>query len=207
MMLSRRCYGRLDAVTDSERRALRPIGLTAREVAIMTEALLTGLFTLPDVRIFRGVRPAGMDAPRIPHVISAGRRLVFIESVAWPPGRYVITESGQIYCDGVYIGQSVRPLIATARCWGETLPPGHRVSALVIVHPTAGGELALPATMEDLAWSRASDAVRDIRAHLLDERQATSMRAIAALIAATAQEETGKAGVPEGDRIYRRPGD
>ena len=43
---------------------------------------------------------------------------------------------------------------------GTTLPRGHRVCALVVVHPTAEGDLALPAgtVAEELAWTRACDA-------------------------------------------------
>lgn len=189
-ILSRRCHGSLDAITDSEQRALRPIGTTAHDVAARTGALLTGLFVLPSVRIFQGVRPTAADVPRVPHVISAGHRLVFVESVAWPSGRYATTAAGRIHCDGMYIGQSVRPLIAAVRHWREILPHGHLVSALVVVHPPADGELALPtATCRDLAWTRASDAVRDIRAQLPREQQATSIRAVAALLAATTAEE------------------
>ena len=44
--------------------------------------LLTDLFALPGVRIFQGVRQAAVDAPRIPHAVSAGHRLVLVESVA-----------------------------------------------------------------------------------------------------------------------------
>src|SRR5215470_11068945 len=94
-------------------------------------ALLTDLFALPGVRIFQGVRPAAADLPRIPHVISAGHRLVLVESVAWPPGRYAATAAGQIHCDGVYTGQSVLPLLTAVRHWRQALPRGHRVSALV----------------------------------------------------------------------------
>ena len=59
------------------------------------------------------------------------------------PGRYAATPAGLIHCDGVYIGQSVRPLIVAVRHWRQALPRGHRVSALVVVHPTAEGELAI----------------------------------------------------------------
>ena len=189
-MLSRRCHGNLDAITDSERRALRPIGTTVHEVAARTGVLLAELFALPGVRIFQGVRPTAADLPRIPHVISAGHRLVLVESVAWPPGRYVTRAAGRIHCDGMYIGQSARPLIAAVQHWRETLPRGHRISALVVVHATIEGDLVLPAASgRDLAWARASDAVPYIRAHLLRGRQAVSTRAVAALVAATAAEE------------------
>lgn len=190
VIMSRRSYGNLEMITDSERRALRSIGKTAREAAATTGVLLAGLLMLPGVRIFEGVRTAGTNMPRIPHVISAGRRLLLVESVAWPAGRYATTGVGRIYCDGVYIGQSVRPLTAAVHHWRETLPRGHRVSAVVIVHPTCDGQLDLPpATSGDLAWTRASDATCDIRAHLPPGQPATSLRAVAALIAATGQEE------------------
>src|SRR5580704_7208889 len=156
-----RYHGSLDAITDSERRALRPIGTSAHEVAVRTGALLTDLLALPGVRIFQGVRPAAAeDLPRIPHAISAGRQLILVESVAWPPGQYAAKAAG------------------------------HRVGALVVVHPTTAGDLVLPAsTTRDVAWTCASDAVRTIRARLPRGRQAVSMRAVATLFAATAGEE------------------
>ena len=198
MVLARRSHGTLDVITDSERRALRSIGLTAQEVAIKTGELLATVFTLPSVRIFHGVRPAA-DVPPVPHVISAGRRLIFVESVAWPPGRYVAASAGRIYCDGVYIGQSIRPLVTAIRGWRKLVPDDHRVSAVVVVHPTGDGELVLPAaTGPDLAWTGSADAVREIHARLPGQWQATSMQAIAALIAAVAGREN-EAGPAEQD--------
>jgi hypothetical protein len=130
-------------------------------------------------------------------VVSAGRTVVLVESVAWPPGRYAATAAGQIHCDGVYTGQSVRPLITAVRQWREALPRGHRVRALVVVHPTAGGELALPApASSDLGWARAGNAVHDIQAHLPRGRQPVSVSAIAALVAATTEEQPGDGGPP-----------
>jgi hypothetical protein len=187
--MSARCHGSLDEITDTERRALRPIGTTTREVAARTDVLLADLLALPGVRIFRGVLPAAAGMPRIPHAISAGHQLLFVESVAWPPGRYHVV-AGRIHCDGLYTGQSVRPLIGTVRRWRESLPPGHRVGAMVVVHPTAEGDLALPAaTARVVAWTRAGDAVPDIRGRLSRRRQPASIRAVAALLAATAAEE------------------
>jgi hypothetical protein len=180
------CHGSLDAVTDSERRALRPIGTTgAHDVAVATGDLLAGLLAQPGVQIFQGVRPGVADAPCIPHAVSFGRRLVLIESVAWPPGGYTATGAGQVHCDGVYIGQSVLPLVAAARHWRVALPPGHRVSAVVVVHPTAPGVLVLPAARPDLSWAIAAHAVPAIRAQLPDGPEAASMKAVAMLIAAT----------------------
>src|SRR5215471_8434070 len=95
--LEQRYFGDLNAITDSEQRPLRPIGSTAREVAARTGVLLTD-----------------PGLPLVPHVISAGRRLVLVESVAWPPGRYETSADGRILCDGVYIGQSVQALRTAA---------------------------------------------------------------------------------------------
>jgi hypothetical protein len=188
--LSRRCHGSLETVTDSERRALRPIGTTAQEVASRTGDLLAELLTVPGVRIFQGVRPAAVGLPRIPHAVSSGRQLVLVESVAWPAGQYSTTPAGRIHCDGTYIGQSVRPLIAAIRRWREALPPGHRVSAVVVVHPASDGDLVLPGTAgSTLGWACATEAMRRIREQLPRGQQPTSVRVVAALVAATAEEE------------------
>jgi hypothetical protein len=60
----------------------------------------------------------------------------------------------------------------------------------VVVHLTTAGDLGLPATTSRaLAWARAEDAVPDIRARLSRVRLAISMKAVAALVAATAEDE------------------
>ena len=123
--------------------------------------------------------------PPVPHVVSSGCRLVFVESVAWPPGRYATTSAGRIYCDGVYIGQSVGPLVTAIRRWQASLPGGHWVSAVVVVHSMADGEIALPAASgQDLVWTRSWDAVRDIRARLPHQLKPASVAAITALLRA-----------------------
>jgi hypothetical protein len=149
--------------------------------------MLRELPTGPGVHIFQGVRPAAAEElPRIPHAISAGRQLILVESVAWPPGQYQARADGRIDCDGTYIGQSVLPLVNAVRYRRDALPRGHRVGALVVVYPTAEGGLALPATVaEEVAWTRACDAARALRARLPSGRPA-SARAVAVLMAATA---------------------
>lgn len=190
-LLFRRYHGSLDSITDSERRALRPIGSTVHEVATRTGVLLADLFAFPNVQIFQGIHPMTGDVPRIQHAVSAGRRIMFIESVAWPPGQYAVAAaSGRIHCDGIYTGQSVHPLIAAVWRWREILPGDHRVSALVVVHPAAQGDLALPAAIAlDLAWACAGQAVREIEARLPCGREEVSMTAVTALAAATVEEE------------------
>jgi hypothetical protein len=191
-----RWHGSLDTVTDSERRGLRPIGMTAREVAVRTGVLLRAV---PGVLVFQGVRPAAGELPRIPHAISAGRRLILVESVAWPPGRYRQGADGRIHCDGMYTGQSVQPLVSAVRYWQATLPRGHRVSALVVVHPSGEGALVLPdAVTGEAAWTRACDTVRAVRTRLPRGRPAASARAVAALVAATAPEDVAGQAPEEG---------
>jgi hypothetical protein len=182
-------HGSLDSITDTERRALRPIGATTHEVAVRTGTLLAEMVMLPGVQIFQGVRQAA-GLPRIPHAINAGRQVILVESVAWPPGRYAATGEGCIYCDGAYIGQSMRPLKHAVRHWREILPPGHLVSGLLVVHPTPEGDLRLADTpAKNVAWARACDAVDEIQAQLPRRQQSASIRAVAALIAASAREE------------------
>ncbi len=184
-LLTRRSHGSLDVILDSERRPLRPIGATARDVAARTGVLLADLLRLPTVRIFEGVRPTSADLPRIAHAVNAGCSLVLVESVAWPPGNYIVAADKQIHCDGVYIGQSAGPLLAAVRHWRALLPRGHRVKAIVVVYPTAQGKLSLPGPARDLAWTRSADIVSEIRAYLPAGRIAVSLAALAALAAAT----------------------
>jgi hypothetical protein len=190
--LPARLHGSLEAITDSERRTLRPIGTTARNIAERTGELLAGLPDRPGLWVFQGIRPTTADLPRIPHAIGAGRQLVLVESVAWPPGCYTITPAGQVHCDDVYIGQSVAPLLAAIEHWRAILSRAHRVGALVVVHPTAQGTLTLPAASScGLAWSRARDTVRYL-IHLLPHgQQPTSLRLIGELFRAAAEEDPG----------------
>jgi hypothetical protein len=186
-LLEQRYHGSLEGITDSERRSLRPIAASAYEVATRTGELLAGVVAIPGVRIFRGVRLAGADLPPIPHAISAGRQLVFVESVAWPSGHYVTAENGRIHCDGTYIGQSVRQLVVTVQQWRRILPRNHRVSAVIVVYAAAGCDIKLPAGAPgDLAWVHADGAIRAIRQRILRGRQAVSRNLVAALIEATA---------------------
>jgi hypothetical protein len=185
--------GSLDAIVDSERRPLRPIGSSAHEVAERTGALLAGLVAPPGVLVFCGVCPmpdrSGRgDAPPIPHAVTAGRRLLLIESVAWPAGRYETGVGGRVHCDGVYIGQSALPLIDAVRRWRRVLPGNHRVSALVVVHPPADGGLTLPVAVpepDDLAWVLADDAARHIRRRMPRRGRPVSRHTVTALMAAT----------------------
>ena len=186
-VLARRYHGSLQEITDSERRPLRPIGTSAYDVAVRTGALLAELVTIPSVRIFHGVRQAAGGEPVIPHVLCAGRQLVLVESVAWPPGRYETMPGGRICCDDVYIGQSARPLVRAVGQWRAVLPRGHRVSAVVVVHPAGEGALTLPAGQPgELTWVPAGEAVQDLRRRVVRGRQAVSRSAVAALLAATA---------------------
>jgi len=185
--LEQRYFGDLNAITDSEQRPLRPIGSTAREVAARTGVLLTDLAADPSVRIFHGVRPADPSLPLVPHAISAGRRLVLVESVAWPPGRYETSPDGRILCDGVYIGQSVQALRTAARQWSGLLPRNHRVMAAVVVHRTAKGEMTLPAGgPKDLTWVLADNAIAELWPCIAGGGREVSRNAVATLMASTA---------------------
>jgi hypothetical protein len=185
-LLEQRFHGNLAAVTDSERRTLRPIGTSAYDVAVQTRDLLAELTALPGVRIFHGLRPAVPGLPVIGHALSAGRRLLLIESVAWPPGWYTTTAAGRVLCDGTYIGQSARPLADAVRHWRCALPKGHRVGAVVIVHASADGTVALPVTAPgEVGWVLARDAVRELRRRIGRPRRTLSRAALAVLVAAT----------------------
>lgn len=162
-----RFHGRLEVITDSEQRSLRSIATTAYEAASRTDRILVGLIAIPGLRIFRGVRTPALDQPLIPHAVAAGRRLILIESVAWPPGRYELLADGRIWCDDTYIGQSATPFLAAVRQWRITVPLYHQVSAVIIVHGEADADISpMTAAHRDLAWVRAENAVLEVRRRL-----------------------------------------
>ena len=155
---------------------------TAYEAAACTDCILVGLIAIPGLWIFRGVRTATLDQPLIPHALAAGRRLILIESVAWPPGRYESLADGRICCDGTYIGQSAAPFLAAARQWRKALPVDHQVSAVIIVHGGAAADISLLAAADRaLAWVRAENAVLEVRrrlAHGLELASASLLEAL-----------------------------
>lgn len=181
-----RYHGDLGSVRDSERRGLRPIGATVGEAAARTGAFLARFVAPQTVHIFQGVHPVGVAAPRIPHAISAGRHVVFIESVTWPSGRYVVDGAHRVYCDNIYTGQSVHRLIDAVHRWRHMLPPSHRVSALVVVHPLDDGPVVLPSTRQgEVGWTLPQHVTRDLCDLLPVGQQAVSQAALVALAAAS----------------------
>jgi hypothetical protein len=184
-LMERRLHGNLDAISDGEGRLLRPIGATAADIAGRTAILLGELITIPNVRVFNGVRTDSGQTPPVAHAVAAGRSVTLVESVAWPSGNYTTDGSGRISCDGQYIGQSTEQLEAAVRHWRRVLPRGHRVSAVVVVHRTTVGAYTLPVTgARDITWVDANGVLRLIHQRLGRPRY-VSTHAIAALVVAT----------------------
>jgi hypothetical protein len=184
-ILEQRLHGELDAISDNACRPLRPIGMSASDVARQTRSLLIELIKFPSVRIFQGVRTHGTHSPPTAHAVTAGKTIIFVESVAWPPGTYTLGNNGRVSCDGRYIGQSVRPLLDVVSHWRDVLPRNHRVFALVVVHRTETGQYVLPvAKGHQIALVHAEDALGEITRRVARRRH-VSTHTIAALVAAT----------------------
>lgn len=180
-LLRQRQYGDLAAIEADEGRPLRPVGMAISEVVGRTDALLSKLIAIPSMRIFRGVRPPGAGRPVATHAVSAGRQLILLESVAWPPGSYRMDPTGRVCCDGEYIGQTIRSLSGSVSTCRGLLPRSHQVSALVVVHRTGPGDYALPAGGKELGWALADDLPRELQARLGRQRSTVSRHIIAAL--------------------------
>jgi hypothetical protein len=183
-LLDQRRYGDLtpdqSADPPAGTRSLRPIAVTAAEVAARTDHLLGELTANPSVRIFRAVRAAGSPTP-VTHAVSAGRLLILVESVAWPPGRYQMDATGRVRCDGRYIGQSTSTLVAAVHGVRRRLPRTHRVSALVVVHRTDSGGYALPPPTRYLSWTLADESVRELGDRLGRQPRAVSRHTVGTL--------------------------
>ena len=161
-----RLRGGLAALTDSEQRPLRPVGCSVREAAARTGVLLARLREMPGVRVCDGVR-VGTDGPPLGFAVTAGALVLLVESVAWPAGAYRTGPDGRVFCDDLYIGQSVRPLMESARRLRGSLPDRHRVGAVIVVHPYGPGPATLPAPAAGApAWLRPGDAAGFFAARL-----------------------------------------
>ena len=198
-LLEQRFHGNLDSPVDGaglpalDRPAVRRGRLADRRV-------LTDLIAIPSVRILHGVGSGDATMPRVNYAVSAGRVLLLIEAVAWPPGRYETDQDGRVRCGARYIGQTVAPLASAVSHWRRALPRTHRVHGLVVVHPCAEGELGFPtATAPDVAWVSADEALETIRRHLPAGSPTVNRHTLAALIAST-----GSAALPDGFRARRR---
>jgi hypothetical protein len=160
-----RCFGTLTDVSDSERRALRPIGQTVAQTVALTEALLDELVELPGSLLFLGVATPTGDLPRIPHAVYAGNQVILVESVSWPAGRYEVDQQGRIHCNSIYIGQSIRQLGEAVQQWRAVLSEDHHVGAVVVVHGPEALELSVGGD-RDVRWATAADALALIRSTL-----------------------------------------
>ncbi|HZN77208.1 MAG TPA: hypothetical protein VFC00_36745 [Micromonosporaceae bacterium] len=180
-VLRQRWYGDLASVAADEDRSLRSVGVALTDVVARTDALLGRLIAIPSVRIFQGVRPRGATRPVAPHAVCAGRMLILVESVAWPPGRYRMDATGRVRCDGQYIGQSTRSLKTAIKDCRLLLPRNHQVSAFVVVHRTAHGSYTLPPETKELGWALADELPRELQARLARHPSTVSRHTIAAL--------------------------
>ncbi|MFF5077382.1 hypothetical protein ACFY36_10040 [Actinoplanes sp. NPDC000266] len=138
-----RLRDRLDKLIDDESRSLRPIGMSVRDAAARTGALLDRFTEAPGVRLYAGIRLTERG-PRVGFAVMTASRVLLVESVAWPSGAYSVTPEGCVLCDGVYIGQSVTPLLCSVRLL-RRVSRGRQVGAAVVVHPAGDGAPSLPA--------------------------------------------------------------
>jgi hypothetical protein len=180
-LLRQRRYGDLASLADDDSRPLRPVGVTVADLVGRTDALLGPLTARPGVRLFEGVRLPGGHRPVASHAVSAGRLLVLVESVAWPPGHYRTDATGRVRCDGQYIGQTVGSLSRAVRSLRTALPRNHQVIALIVVYRLADGFYELPAGTPDVRWTLADDLLDDLHNHLSPHLSTVSRHTIAAL--------------------------
>lgn len=176
----RRTYGDLSAA-DDDHRALRPVGAGCLEVAARTDGTLAALTEIPSVRIFRGIRPTGARRSVAAHAVSAGRLLILVESVAWPPGTYTLDTLGGVHCGEHPIGQSAQPLTAAVRALRVVLPVDHRVSAVVTVRRSGPGAYQLPADTRLVSWVFAEELGGFLYSRLRKYPRTVSRHTIAAL--------------------------
>lgn len=185
-VLRQRWHGDLTTVSADEYGALRPIGMARADAVRRTEELISPLTDIPSVRIFRGVHLGGPDRTVAAFAVTAGKLVLIVEPVAWPPGHYLIDATGQVRCDCRFIGQSAGPLAAGVAALRARLPRTHRVRALVAVLPIADGAFVLPVPTKEVAWTLARELPITMRTELARHPRTVSRHIIAALAHAPA---------------------
>jgi hypothetical protein len=176
-----RRHGELPSAATHGRGSLRSVGAGGAAVAARTDTQLGALTVLPGVRIFRGIRASHPFRVIATHAVSAGRVVVLVESVAWPPGDYRVDPDGQVWCDGLPTGQTTVGLQAAVAACRRRLPRDHLVRALICVHRTAAAGYLLPAPGRTVSWTFAEDLVETLMPHLAPYAAAVSRHVVAAL--------------------------
>lgn len=177
-----RRHGELPPAATRGSGSLRSIGAGGGGVAARTDTQLGALTVLPGVRIFRGIRAGHPSRVVATHAVSAGRVVVLVESVAWPPGNYRADPDGRIWCDGMPTGQVTAGLQAAVAACRARLPRDHLVRALVCVHRTTPAGYLLPAPGRTISWTFAEDLVETLMPHLAPYAAAVSRHVVAALV-------------------------
>ncbi len=105
----------------------------------MTLDLLSGyLGQIPAARIFHGLAWPGSSRAEVDHAVLCGRKLLLIESRAWPAGHYTSDGNGGLLRDGEsFDGASLR-LGRTVAAY-QMLLPKVQVEGIVLVHTDEPG--------------------------------------------------------------------
>lgn len=135
-----------------------------RELAVrLTGDLLARYLTdIPAARVFHQVTWPGTDYPEVDHAVLCGHRLVLIDSMIWPPGKYSVDRQGYVQRDGKSFGGGALVLGEAARAF-QLLLPRLEVRGVVVLWPETADRTASN-TWEgtDVAVTDAEGFVREV---------------------------------------------
>jgi hypothetical protein len=135
-----------------------------RELAVLlTNRLLDRYLTrIPAARVFHQVTWPGSAHAEIDHAVLCGHRLVLIDSVIWPEGKYSVDRSGYVHRDGKSFGGGAFVLGEATRAF-QLLLPRLEVRGVLLVWPeTSGNAPSSTWNGTDVAVTGAEDFVREV---------------------------------------------
>ncbi|GDY31186.1 J domain-containing protein [Gandjariella thermophila] len=155
-----------------------------RELAVrLTADLLARYVTdIPSARVFHQVTWPGTEFPEVDHAVLCGHRLVLIDSMIWPGGRYTVDRQGYIQRDGKSFGGGALVLGEAARAF-QLLLPRLEVRGVVLVWPETS-DAAASSTWEgtDVAVTGAEGFVREVGDWLAGQPTTVDRNVLAVLL-------------------------
>jgi hypothetical protein len=155
-----------------------------RELAVrLTGDLLARyLADIPAARVFHQVTWPGTEFPEVDHAVLCGHRLVLIDSMIWPPGRYSVDRQGYVQRDGKSFGGGALVLGEAARAF-QLLLPRLEVRGVVVLWPESSDE-TVSSTWEgtDVAVTGAEGFIREVGDWLAGQPTTVDRNVLAVLL-------------------------
>lgn len=135
--------------------ALDKFGRANVDLGILGEQLtgdvLEELLVIPGVRVIHGLKFPGSEKADVDHAVVYGRKIAFIDSKMWKPGKYSWNNRGEIVKDTGYRDLETITHFPTAVHKYANLLPEAEVGGFMLIHPNQHGSIEVDNTFSSAA--------------------------------------------------------